>query len=505
MGGDKEWRAGGAWRREQQRLRQLRVVQISKRLSRARRRLYNHPAVYEGVLPTPEDHERLRNVEEFKGGLSVLKRMGVGLEDVTRVKEWVDMDKKINGGVWGERRRLRSWWGKELPEGVDVRDLGKIMGKVTDRDFYVGNEVVGVKRLRNEREADGSKEGMDDGEGGETEEEVENGEGGEEDDEDEPILKSQRRRKKLRNVSTLKDEEAEAVKTGAKSQCCLCPPPIFFDGNELESELSGPYLTRRGTGKLFVHPNCGCWAPLIFSDPVTGILRKVADEYDRGRMIKCAGCGTKGATVGCYVHKCKKSFHLRCIQSEIGRRVDEFFVAFCGRHAHLADTSSYKMMMKAAAEFSAKNFKRLAFFDRTWGMDAPHSKYTLLKIRETEIIFSKAWRCTSLHSLDDSRWIVFSARRKRRIERYETLNVCDRPILIRTSAFRAADGTLAKKAARIRQFRAVQEHYDGRPLCVKYSKLFLLRNFNRTRRRLTGLRIRCRTSKTNDPMSMFFI
>ena len=44
-------------------------------------------------------------------------------------------------------------------------------------------------------------------------------------------------------------------------------------------------------------------------------LHCVADAVRRGRMLRCKVCGEKGATMGCVLKTCKKSFHLPCARA----------------------------------------------------------------------------------------------------------------------------------------------------------------------------------------------
>ena len=73
-----------------------------------------------------------------------------------------------------------------------------------------------------------------------------------------------------------------------------------------------------GGRMLFVEP--GCWAHvncLAWSsevvETVAGDLTKVHSMLQRTRKIGCAHCGQPGASIGCNVHRCKRSFHLPCL------------------------------------------------------------------------------------------------------------------------------------------------------------------------------------------------
>lgn len=41
-----------------------------------------------------------------------------------------------------------------------------------------------------------------------------------------------------------------------------------------------------------------------------GRLKNVRAALCRGRLLKCSRCGRRGATVGCRVDRCTKTYHL---------------------------------------------------------------------------------------------------------------------------------------------------------------------------------------------------
>lgn len=227
--------------------------------------------------------------------------------------------------------------------------------------------------------------------------------------------------------------------TAGASDCCFCPSRELFAGVELESELIGPFVNRLGRANLRVHYDCACWAPQVFADPASGQLRHVYDEYCRGRHLRCVGCGEKGATVGCYVEKCKRVFHFRCLDLAGARKVDKFFVAFCATHDHLADMESYKLMMEASSIADVATARR----DSTMGLDTPHSRHTLLRRNETEVIFSRAKRIASHNGATCTNRVVFASRCRAVLSANDTLHVNDRPRAVLESALDVATGRLA--------------------------------------------------------------
>lgn len=209
----------------------------------------------------------------------------------------------------------------------------------------------------------------------------------------------------------------------------------------MKSELIGPFVNRKGQAKLFVHFDCACWAPQVFTDSKSGQLRGVYDEYCRGRKLKCSHCGGRGATIGCYVQRCKHVFHFRCLTRSGARRVERFFVAFCANHAHLGEKRSYKILMEAATIADVAEAHRRQ--DTTFGLDAPHSRYTQLRRRETELIFSqKLGVCSHAGAFETSK-VVFSHKRRCILIKTDRLSLADQPRSLLVSAFDVASGRLA--------------------------------------------------------------
>jgi len=63
-----------------------------------------------------------------------------------------------------------------------------------------------------------------------------------------------------------------------------------------------------------------------------GSLLRVLEAVRRGRQLKCAHCGRRGASVGCRVLRCKESYHAWCaLQS--GCTLYHKYVIACPDHA----------------------------------------------------------------------------------------------------------------------------------------------------------------------------
>ncbi|XP_059823885.1 uncharacterized protein phf11 isoform X1 [Hypanus sabinus] len=116
------------------------------------------------------------------------------------------------------------------------------------------------------------------------------------------------------------------------------------------------------TGKLFaddsiaVHQNC-----LLFSSNLVNqnsqdfdvfggfLLKDIKKEITRGSKLKCSLCRRKGATVGCEVKTCKKSYHYPCANEDEAKIIENedrgIYRVFCkvhkdGQHPNSSGTSS---------------------------------------------------------------------------------------------------------------------------------------------------------------------
>ena len=62
----------------------------------------------------------------------------------------------------------------------------------------------------------------------------------------------------------------------------------------------------------YFHVNCALWSPEVCGDPLTNTLLHVDEAVKRGAQIKCAFCRQKGATIGCVLASCQRSYHFKC-------------------------------------------------------------------------------------------------------------------------------------------------------------------------------------------------
>ncbi|XP_041699802.1 uncharacterized protein LOC121536529 isoform X4 [Coregonus clupeaformis] len=120
---------------------------------------------------------------------------------------------------------------------------------------------------------------------------------------------------------------------GKKVQCVLCQ-------TSEENPTTGPLSTK---GSVTAHENCLLYSSGIICqnspefDDLFGFSEEdVLKEIKRGNRLICYRCKKKGATVGCEVKRCKKSYHYPCAVRDGAQNVDdhreEKFTLYCQKH-----------------------------------------------------------------------------------------------------------------------------------------------------------------------------
>ncbi|KAJ0172266.1 hypothetical protein K1T71_012239 [Dendrolimus kikuchii] len=80
----------------------------------------------------------------------------------------------------------------------------------------------------------------------------------------------------------------------------------------------------------WIHANCALWSAEVFEE-IDGSLQNVHSAISRGKMIKCAACEVKGASVGCCAKNCSETYHYACARKENCAFMDDKRV-FCPTH-----------------------------------------------------------------------------------------------------------------------------------------------------------------------------
>ncbi|XP_041982992.1 histone-lysine N-methyltransferase trithorax isoform X2 [Aricia agestis] len=80
----------------------------------------------------------------------------------------------------------------------------------------------------------------------------------------------------------------------------------------------------------WIHANCALWSAEVFEE-IDGSLQNVHSAISRGKMIKCAECEVKGASVGCCAKNCSETYHYACARKANCAFMDDKRV-FCPTH-----------------------------------------------------------------------------------------------------------------------------------------------------------------------------
>ncbi|XP_060493896.1 histone-lysine N-methyltransferase SETDB2-like isoform X5 [Panthera onca] len=130
-----------------------------------------------------------------------------------------------------------------------------------------------------------------------------------------------------------------------KRTCALCPK---------DSEYSVLYIAKKET--IAAHENCLLYSSALVecedhdpsNDDRSFDVESVKKEIHRGRRLTCAFCNKRGATVGCDIKACLKSYHFFCaknahavLQTDRSRGI---YKVFCQQHAALKDTHDGKSL-----------------------------------------------------------------------------------------------------------------------------------------------------------------
>ncbi|XP_073287257.1 uncharacterized protein [Primulina huaijiensis] len=108
----------------------------------------------------------------------------------------------------------------------------------------------------------------------------------------------------------------------------------FGDESGWLGRLLGPINNRFGIAGIWVHQQCAVWSPEVYFAGL-GCLKNVRAALYRGRMLKCNRCKRPGATIGCRVDRCPKTYHLPCARAKGCIFDHRKFLIACTDHRHL--------------------------------------------------------------------------------------------------------------------------------------------------------------------------
>ncbi|XP_077154201.1 uncharacterized protein LOC143817033 isoform X4 [Ranitomeya variabilis] len=140
------------------------------------------------------------------------------------------------------------------------------------------------------------------------------------------------------------------------------------EGTETTGELQSTL-----DGSVVAHHNCMLYSPLVIQkdsqEDTEGFgfdIDSVLSEIDRGQKLRCSHCKKRGATVGCDVRSCKKSYHYPCLIRAKGSPIPHKFIVHCDKHKNLSEakdsgrlqrTKKRKKLQKATRKLRNKNIR----------------------------------------------------------------------------------------------------------------------------------------------------
>ncbi|KAM9851308.1 uncharacterized protein phf11 [Aulostomus maculatus] len=123
-----------------------------------------------------------------------------------------------------------------------------------------------------------------------------------------------------------------------KVSCVMC-------GWSRETKATGPLSTK---DKVTAHQNCLLFSSGIccqyvpeFDDLFGFSVKDVKKEVKRGRKLVCNKCKKKGATVGCEVKRCRRSYHYPCAVGDGAQPLEDAdngkYMLYCFQHQARAE------------------------------------------------------------------------------------------------------------------------------------------------------------------------
>lgn len=120
----------------------------------------------------------------------------------------------------------------------------------------------------------------------------------------EEMLEAKRRQLGTSRESTTENGEEALI------SCAFCNEGDDGGLLKLPGDSMGVHPLINGSQRLFVHDQCAIASPLCFKR--NGSWYNVTKEIRRGRSLTCVECKKRGATVGCAIPSCPRSYHWKC-------------------------------------------------------------------------------------------------------------------------------------------------------------------------------------------------
>ncbi|XP_024542136.1 ATPase family AAA domain-containing protein 2 [Selaginella moellendorffii] len=122
--------------------------------------------------------------------------------------------------------------------------------------------------------------------------------------------------------------------------------------------LLGPICDKMGVAAVWIHQECAVWSPEVYFLGV-GCLKNVKAALRRGRFLKCSRCKQPGATIGCRVARCPRTYHLPCARQSGCSFNHKRYLMSCAEHVKLFLLQDKKRLRECMIDdqLSRKSFK----------------------------------------------------------------------------------------------------------------------------------------------------
>ncbi|OCT93042.1 PHD finger protein 6 [Xenopus laevis] len=128
--------------------------------------------------------------------------------------------------------------------------------------------------------------------------------------------------------------------TPVRGVCAFCH-------HQEQNEETGRLL-KTSDYRVTAHFNCMIFSPNVITtnSPRFGgfDIRSVIKEVKRGKRMRCCFCKKTGATIGCDVQWCRKTYHYMCAKKDQGLIIEneeeEQYLIYCSSHKNVAQDTA---------------------------------------------------------------------------------------------------------------------------------------------------------------------
>ena len=194
------------------------------------------------------------------------------------------------------------------------------------------------------------------------------------------LRKGEKRKKSAKHGDGVCDEETRQILVRMND-------PLRLIGKDMPDgeDILGPFWNHRRSCYSYAHRKCALWSPQVYQRHDR--LVNVVLEMNRARSITCVTCKKGGASIGCMVDDCRRSYHLTCAAVSGCLLNQETYQMWCSRcslqrtldrvEEELVDHRQKPWMRVRVRQRAAKQLEVLV--SRSKKEPLPQSDYHLMK------------------------------------------------------------------------------------------------------------------------------